>query len=90
MNTLRTCLNCGWVHMGVTRVFAEAAVKEFNEWYDSAPEGSRESFGVHASMSQYEHCFRCGEPWIMTRVYREGDLMGVHTVQPILMPDEAA
>lgn len=38
----RTCNNCGWVHFGVTREFAEAEVARFNAYFDALTQEQQE------------------------------------------------
>lgn len=58
-----TCNKCGWVHMAVTREFAEVESKNFLEWYDTQPASVRENYGAKRPdpMKQYDRCFFCGQ-----------------------------
>lgn len=41
-----TCLNCGWVHMGITREHAEQEVARFNAYYATlTPEKQQDYYG---------------------------------------------
>lgn len=84
--TNRTCLNCGWVHFGVTRQNAEEAVASFNRFYDSAPQETQAMYGNKcATMESYTHCFRCGGPYTQFRDTQDGDCPDGCTLQPIVV-----
>lgn len=83
---LRTCNHCGWVHMGVTRQFAENAVAEFNIFFETQTPEVREMYGNKpASITAYEHCFRCGGPHTDMRESKAGDCPDGCTLQPIIV-----
>lgn len=47
---------CGWVHLAISRVKAEANIAITNAWFAEQGESRR------VSMNQYTHCSRCGAP----------------------------
>lgn len=88
--TLRTCNHCGWVHMGVTRQFAEAEVIRFNEYFSAQTQEVKDMFGnKHAGISEYERCDRCGGPHTEMREFTAGDCPDGCTIGPIIveLPD---
>lgn len=86
MMTEHTCLKCGWVAFGVTREYAEAEVKRFNEFFDRSPQDVRDSYGNrHSSVTAYERCFRCGGPHTNFRDAKEGDAPIGVTMSPIIV-----
>ncbi len=83
---LRTCNHCGWVHMGVTRQFAENAVAEFNTYFAAQVLSVREMFGNKpARISEYERCNRCGGPHTDMREFTAGDCPDGCTIGPIIV-----
>ena len=84
--SLRTCNHCGWVHMGVTRPFAETAVAEFNTYFAAANQETRNMFGNKpARVSEYERCNRCGGPHTDMREFTAGDCPDGCTIGPIIV-----
>lgn len=85
-----TCLNCGWVHMGVTREHAEQESRKFMDYYDGLDEKERHEFyggdkTYERVLSQYERCFFCGQT--DPKNYRPslpGDCPGGCTIQPVI------
>lgn len=87
---LRTCNHCGWVHMGVTRAFAEAEVIRFNEYFSAQTQEVKDMFGGKpSSISAYEHCSHCGGPHTDMREFTAGDCPDGCTIGPIIveLPD---
>ena len=82
---MRTCNKCGWVHFDVTRKFAEAEVKDFNEYFDGLDEAGKGFFGNKKSrIETYEKCFHCGGAWTDFRPFKDGDCPQGCTLQPII------
>ena len=84
-----TCLRCGWVNAAVSRGYAEASVKRFNDYYDSISDEEQKSFGSRATVEGYEGCFACGGKDF--RAFREGDCPDGVTINPVIceeLPDE--
>ncbi len=81
-----TCKNCGWVHMEVTRKFAENEMKKFNDYFDKLSFKDQMDFynGVGSSIYQYEHCFMCDGPYTDFRKYNVGDCPTGCTINPII------
>lgn len=79
-----TCTKCGWVHMGVTREYAERSVAEFNAFYYSAEPKVQECYGGPATIETYEVCFLCGTSYKYTRPTIAGDAPDGVTIQPII------
>jgi hypothetical protein len=86
----QTCNKCGWVAFGVTRQFAEDAVKSFNEHYASLSAEQQEDFygGRGSSIKNYECCFYCGGPYTNFRNAKLGDAPNGVTLQSIIMEDQ--
>lgn len=86
-DTLLTCKACGWVAFGVTREFAEEAVKRFNDYYGLlSPEKQRDYYGGHnASIRDYERCISCGNEFTNFRNAVDGDCPYGCTLNPIIM-----
>jgi len=81
----RTCLRCGWVHFGISRVKAEEEVKRFNDYFDAANAETRLTFGnQRASIERYEECSRCGAPYTRFRDAVAGDAPNGVTIPPII------
>lgn len=89
--SLRTCNACGWVHMGVTREYAEKQVADFNAYVRSLPEDVHKKYwgGRFASIDDYATCGRCGGPWHNTRPSIKGDCPMGCTIGPILWEETA-
>lgn len=83
---MRTCKKCGCVHFGVTRQFAENAVREFNDYYETlTPEKQQDYYkGKKAHILSYEVCFNCGEPNTNFRASKPSDCRDGSTIQPII------
>lgn len=80
----RACLACGWVHFGVSREYAESEVARFNAFYEKADAETKACYGGPSSISNYEHCMRCGGSWTNFREAREGDCPDGCTLNPII------
>ena len=81
-----TCNRCGWVHMAVTRKFAEQQVDEFNVYFDSLSDDDQQKFyrGRCASMSEYERCLFCGQTDQDFREAVDDDCPVGCTIQPTI------
>ena len=81
-----TCNKCGWVHFAISRTHAEREVEEFNKFYDTlSPELQQEYYGGKGStITQYEHCFFCGNTFKDFRISKPGDCPVGCTIQPII------
>lgn len=73
--------------MGVTRDYAEAAVKQFNEYFDTLSKEKQDEFygGKGSSITQYENCMRCNEPHTNFRIAKYGDCPDGCTINPIIV-----
>ena len=81
----RTCLKCGWVAFGVTRLHAEAEVRRFNLYFDTLSQAVKDSFGGKpSSVGLYERCLRCGGPHTNFRDAKPGDAPDGVTMSPII------
>ena len=82
----RTCNNCGWVHFGVTREFAETEVAKFNAYFDGLSGEKQQDYygGRKSSIRQYEKCFFCGGSYENFRPFVDGDCPTGCTIQPII------
>ena len=80
-----TC-SCGWVHLGVTREFAQSAVMEFNEYYYTLDQEKQAQFGSGARMADYEYCCRCGAPHTEARPSTDQELESIYgsTIGPMI------
>ena len=87
LNTV-TCLNCGWVHFEVSKKYAEDAVSSYNQYVNNLPENMRIETKM-ASLEDYLYCFRCNGSYKDFRDYKDGDINGVHTIQPIMNREES-
>jgi hypothetical protein len=88
MIDLRTC-KCGRVYFGVSRAYAEAAVKRFNEYFDGlSPDTQRDFYGGNrSSIASYEQCW-CGTSYKEFRPFKEGDCPDGVTMSPIIVEEE--
>ena len=77
-----TCTNCGWVHMGLTREYAQAEVDRFNEFYDAAAPEVQENYAGRSTIEGYEGCFRCGKNDF--RPSKDDDCPRGCTIQPTI------
>lgn len=86
---LRTCEQCGWVHVGVTREYAEDTVRVFNEYFTGLSKQKQDDYygGQLTRITSYERCFNCGGDWKRFRDAVPGDCPDGCTIQPILMED---
>lgn len=99
-----TCLNCGWVHMEVTRASAECGVRGFNEAYDRMPFDYKESYLPfkeqrkpheerdynlgYSKIESYEHCQSCNGNYKNFRDAKAGDCPDGCTIGPILRRED--
>lgn len=83
-----TCLNCGWVHMGITREHAEQEVARFNAYYATlTPEKQQDYYGGKPSrIESYIGCFRCTQTRFREAV--PGDCPDGSTIQPVIVPEK--
>ena len=82
----RTCLKCGWVAFGVTRLFAESEVRDFNVYFAEQTQAVKDSFGGKpSSVELYERCRRCGGPHTDFRDAVPGDAPDGVTMSPIIV-----
>lgn len=84
---LVTCKKCGWVHMVVSRSQAEAEVKTFNAFFESASQATKDCYGNRpSSLVQYKYCSVCGvEASKETfRPFKKGDCPRGVTIGPII------
>lgn len=83
---LVTCIKCGWVHMPVTREFAEASVADFNSYFDTLTKDKQDDYygGRKSSLNSYLHCLNCGGPHTNFRPTKEGDCPMGCTIGPII------
>lgn len=88
----RTCLNCGWVHFGVTRLHAEENVKTFNEYFKTLKKSEQKEFysGKKASIDLYEHCHRCDGPYTNFRDSKPDECPVGSTMGPIIVENKHA
>ena len=77
-----TCLNCGWVHMGLTRADAQQEVDSFNVWFDEQPPAVQDNYGRRSRIDTYEGCFRCGKTEF--REAKDDDCPRGCTIQPVI------
>jgi hypothetical protein len=84
-----TCLGCGWVHMEVSREYAEAEVKKFNEFfYSLSKEEQNDYYGGNASsVAHYEQC-HCGNSYKNFRDSEPGDCPNGCTIGPIIRKED--
>lgn len=80
----RTCLNCGWVHFGVKRKYAENAVAKFNEYYEAQDDETKGMFGGPSNIDQYLYCCKCEGSYQNFRKAREDDCPEGCTLSPII------
>lgn len=82
----RTCKACGWVHMGVSREFAQSEVDSFNTYfYSLSQEKQQENYGGKpATIQSYEFCRNCGSYYTNFRNFEPGDCPTGVTLNPII------
>ena len=79
------CNKCGWVHMGVSRAYAEAEVKSFNDYFNALSIRHQAYYNGHLScISNYETCDCCGNHWKDFRQAKDGDCPDGCTIGPII------
>lgn len=80
------CLHCNWVHMGVSREYAEEQVAKFNEYFENLSPEQRELYynDKPASITSYEECNCCGGSWENFRLAKNGDCPAGCTIGPII------
>ncbi len=84
---LRTCSKCGWVHVGVTRAYAENQVKSAIAYLMSLDSETRKCFGHTPTLDDYTSCW-CGASYTTTREHKPGDCPDGVTIGPLLLPEE--
>jgi hypothetical protein len=75
------CTKCEWTYFAVTKAYAEAQVKEFNDYYNRLTEEEQISYygGKPSSIDNYESC-HCGN-----KEFREGSTAPEgSTIDPII------
>lgn len=84
------CNKCGWVHMGVTFAFANAEVKQFNEYYFTLSEEDKEKFygNICSRIERYVECFKCGNRYTNFRDASLTEIPAGSTIQSILYFEE--
>ena len=82
----RTCNQCGWVHFGVTRKFAEAEVARFNAFYEASTPSVQKQYGGPSHIRQYLWCNACGNSHVNFRDSKPGDCPDGCTISPIVVP----
>lgn len=82
----RTCNQCGWVHVAVSRQYAEDAVAPFLEYFNGLSKETQESLygGKQNVIQDYETCEFCGGPHTNFREYKHGDCPDGCTIGPII------
>lgn len=85
-----TCLHCGWVLVAYSRAEVEAELASFLRYFDGlSPAQRQELYGNNRpTISQYEHCFACGNSYQNFRPSQEGDCPRGVTLQTIIQDDE--
>lgn len=53
------CPRDRWQHFAVTREYAEAQIKQFNDWYDQQPPETQRLYSGKSSLRNYA-CHVCG------------------------------
>lgn len=88
-DNLRTCLRCGRVAFGIPRLRAEAEVVRFNLFFATLSEKQRHDYygGKSSTISDYEHCVACGNPFSNFRAFRPGDCPNGCTLSPIIIEE---
>jgi hypothetical protein len=81
-------LVCGWVHIGVSRKYAEKAVKNFNAYFDALPKAEQQLYYQKANIAQYESCALCGAHYSQMRKYIDGDCPDGATLGPIIIEED--
>jgi len=80
---LCTCTKCGWVHMAVTREYAERESSKFRDWWEQQDE---EVQGYYSKPEEgifnlYKSCW-CGSKSF--RDYKQGDCPEGVTIGPVI------
>jgi hypothetical protein len=83
-----TCLNCGWVHMGMTKEQAAQEVANFNVYFAKLTPKEQQDYykGRPSSIEMYIGCFRCKQTRFRKAV--PGDCPDGCTIQPVVVPEE--
>lgn len=84
------CTKCGWIHFRMSRDYAEASVKSFNDYYDTLSPVEQEQHygGEKSSISSYERCFLCGTSNQDSVEAMESEVPFGSTVQPMIASDD--
>lgn len=84
MSNLVTCNKCNWVSFGVTREFAEAEVKQFNEYFDGLTVEKQELYyGGQKSSAYHYTCLVCGGSSFRPSI--DGDCPQGCTINPVIV-----
>lgn len=86
MERLVKCNRCGWVHVPVTRYYAEISVRNFNAFYETLSADKQQEYynGRPASLSEYTRCVHCGADHSNFTPALPGDCPVGCTVNPII------
>ena len=89
MMKLVVCNKCNWVHMEVSREYAEEQTNLFNVYYSKlTPEKQQDYYGGKDCdiREEYEKCFCCRGPYTNFRDATEADQQRCNgsTIQPLI------
>ena len=78
-----TCLNCGWVHMAMTREHAEEQIRLFRAHYDKMSYEDQGMYGHNPpTLDTYTGCNFCGGSKF--RPFKDGDCPTGCTIGPVI------
>lgn len=84
MSRERTCLNCGWVHFGLTREQAVEQLESFARWFEQQDPLTQRQY---APVRDPCTCFKCGGSYKNFRDALEGDAPIGCTIQGIIVDE---
>lgn len=81
-----TCLECGWVHMEVSRDFATKEVESFNDYFNKLSKEEQSDFynNKRAGLEHYDTCQSCGGSYKNFRDSKPDDCLDGGTIGAII------
>jgi protein-arginine kinase activator protein McsA len=87
INSYYVCKACGWVHFGISRKFAQAEVKKFNEYFAKLDAQKQQDYygGVASKVEDYEKCQKCGTSYKLFEQAADAIVPRGSTIGPIIV-----
>jgi hypothetical protein len=56
-----TCVDCGWVHIGLTPEVCKNNIENFNQYYETLDPEKQAHYGGPSTLKEYQHCHNCNK-----------------------------